>query len=169
MFCQLHLISKKGPNAKKCAKKMQKIIKYWKTFPCSFRSLGIWQNSYFWSSLPPCPSSICKTCFFFFFLSSHHDTNPLLHFYHFRKKYNYILANINSESSWVIFFLFFFVFIRWVKHFYIPAKFVTIWSTVLNTKKIFIYNLCFGLSKVYTNIQQDQKGKLDYRMSVLRI
>ena len=31
---------------------------------------------------------------FFFSLSSHHDTNPLLYVYHFRKKYNYILANI---------------------------------------------------------------------------
>ena len=38
-----------------------------------------------------------------FFLSSYHDMNPLLHLYHFRKKYNYILANINSESSRVIF------------------------------------------------------------------
>ena len=36
-----------------------------------------------------------------------------------------------------------------------------------NNKKIFIYNLCFGLSKLYTNIQQDQKEKLDYHMSVL--
>ena len=26
--------------------------------------------------------------------------------------------------------------------------------------EIFIYNLCFGLSKLYTNIQQDQKAKL---------
>ena len=34
-------------------------------------------------------------------------------------------------------------------------------------KKIFIYNLCFGLSKLYTNIQQDQKAKLDYHMSML--
>ena len=50
-------------------------------------------------------------CFFlsFFFLSSHHDTNPLLQLYHFRKKkYNYKLANINSESSRVIFSCFFF-------------------------------------------------------------
>ena len=44
--------------------------------------------------------------FFFFFLSSHYDTNPLLYLYHFRKKYNYILANINSESSRVIFSFF---------------------------------------------------------------
>ena len=36
-----------------------------------------------------------------------------------------------------------------------------------NKKKIFIYNLCFGLSKLYTNIQQDQKAKLDYHMSML--
>ena len=34
-------------------------------------------------------------------------------------------------------------------------------------KKIFIYNLYFGLSKLYTNIQQDQKAKLDYHMSML--
>ena len=38
---------------------------------------------------------------------------------------------------------------------------------MLNNKKILIYNLCFGLSKVYTNIQQDQKAKLDYHMSML--
>ena len=31
---------------------------------------------------------------------------------------------------------------------------------MLNNKKIFIYNLCFGLSKLYTYIQQDQKAKL---------
>ena len=35
------------------------------------------------------------------------------------------------------------------------------------SNKIFIYNLCFGLSKLYTNIQQDQKAKLDYHMSML--
>ena len=33
--------------------------------------------------------------------------------------------------------------------------------------KIFIYNLCFGLSKLYTNIQQDQKAKFDCHMSML--
>ena len=38
---------------------------------------------------------------------------------------------------------------------------------MLNNKKIFIYNLCFSLSKLYTNIQQDQKAKLDYHMSML--
>ena len=36
-----------------------------------------------------------------------------------------------------------------------------------NKNNIFIYNLCFGLSKLYTNIQQDQKAKLDYHMSTL--
>ena len=36
-----------------------------------------------------------------------------------------------------------------------------------NKKYIYIYNLCFGLSKLYTNIQQDQKAKLDYHMSML--
>ena len=83
----------------------------------------------------------------------------------FVKKYNYILANINHQGSYFLFF----VFIQWVKHFCTPANFVIICSTVLNNKKIhvFIYNLCFGLSKLYTNIQQDQKAKLDYHMSML--
>ena len=36
-----------------------------------------------------------------------------------------------------------------------------------NNNKIFIHNLCFGLSKLYTNIQQDQKAKLGYHMSML--
>ena len=30
-----------------------------------------------------------------------------------------------------------------------------------------MYNLCLGLSKLYTNIQQDQKTKLDYHMPML--
>ena len=30
-----------------------------------------------------------------------------------------------------------------------------------------MYNLCFGLSKLYTIIQQGQKVKLDYHMSML--
>ena len=34
-------------------------------------------------------------------------------------------------------------------------------------KTIFIYNLCFGLSKLYTNIQHDQKAKSDNHMSIL--
>ena len=37
---------------------------------------------------------------------------------------------------------------------------------MLNNKKN-IYNLCFGLSKLYTNIQQDLKAKLYYHMSML--
>ena len=35
-----------------------------------------------------------------------------------------------------------------------------------NKKKIFIYNLGFDLSKLYTNTQQDQKAKLDYLLSM---
>ena len=30
-----------------------------------------------------------------------------------------------------------------------------------------MYNLCFCLSKLYTNIQQDQKAKLGYHLSLL--
>ena len=35
-----------------------------------------------------------------------------------------------------------------------------------NNNKLYT-TLCFGLSKLYTNIQQDQKAKLDYHMSML--
>ena len=53
-----------------------------------------------------------------------------------------------------------------------PSKFCnhlkhSAYLAYLFKKKIFIYNLSFGLSKLYTNIQQDQKAKLDYHMSVL--
>ena len=61
--------------------------------------------------------------FLSFFLSSHHDTNPLLHLYHFRKKYNYILANINSGSSRVI-FSFFFCIHQVGQTFLYPSKFL---------------------------------------------
>ena len=54
-----------------------------------------------------------------FFLSSHHDRNPLLYLYHFRKKYNNILAYINRQSSRITFS--FFVFIQWAKHF-VPVQ-----------------------------------------------
>ena len=118
----------------------------------------------FLEQLTAMPQFNMQNVFFFFFLSSYHDTNPLLHLYHFRKKY--ILANINSESSRVIFFLFFCLH-PVGKTFLYPSKFCDHLSTVLNNKKIFIYNLRFGLSKLYTNIQQDQKAKLDYHMLML--
>ena len=130
MFWQLNLISKKGPNAKmrKNANNYQTL----KNFSHSFRSLGILQNSYFWSSEPPSPSSIfiylfvCFVLFcFFFFLSSHHDTNPLLHLYHFSKKniiIYWLMLTVNHQGSYLPFF----VFIQCVKHFCTPVNFVTI-------------------------------------------
>ena len=45
-----------------------------------------------------------------------------------------------------------------------PSKFCNYLK--LHNKKN-IYNLYFGLSKLYTSIQQDQKAKLDYHMSML--
>ena len=88
MFYQLNLISKKGPNAK-----MRKKYK--------IRISGAANRH------APVQYAKCVVVFFFF-LSSRHDTNPLLHLsFIFVKKYNYILANINSESSRVIFPLFF--------------------------------------------------------------
>ena len=75
----------------------------------------------------------CCCCF----LSSYHDMNPLLHLYHFRKKYNYTSANINSESSRVIFS--FFCLHPVGQTFCTLANFVTIWSTVLNNNKKYLY------------------------------
>ena len=128
MFCQLNLISKKGPNAKKCKKKKKKKKKNYQTLK-NFSSLVSLTRHFtkfiFLERLNRHPQFNIQNMFFFFFLSSHHDMNPLLHLYHFRKKYNYILANINSESSRVMFSSFF-VFIQWVKHFCTPANFVTI-------------------------------------------
>ena len=43
---------------------------------------------------------------FLFFVKQSSCTNPLLHLYHFRKNYSYILANINNETSRVIFSFF---------------------------------------------------------------
>ena len=131
MFCQLNLVSRKGPNVKmrKNAKTLSNIEKF---------SLARFAHSAFYkihfSGAANRHASVQYAKYVCFFLISHHETNPLLHLYHFRKKYNYILANINSESSRVI-FSFLFVFIQWVKHLCTSANFVTIWSTVLNNKK----------------------------------
>ena len=124
--------AKKGPNAKmrKSAKNYQQ---FKKIFLARFGHSAFYKIHISGAANRHAPVKYAK--YIVVFLSSHHDTNPLLHLYHFRKKYNYILANINSESSRVIFSFFFFVIIQWVKHFCTPANFVTIWSTVLKNKK----------------------------------
>ena len=60
----------------------------------------------FLEQLTAMPQFNMQNMLFFFFLSSHYDTNPLLHVYHLRKKYNYILAYINSQSSRVMYSIF---------------------------------------------------------------
>ena len=149
-------------------KKCKKMIKHWKFFLSRFAHSAFYKIHFSGAADHHAPVQYAKYVFFcfVFFLSSHHDTNPILHLYHFRKKniiIYWLILTMNHQGSYFPFF----VFIKWVKHFCTPANFVTIWSTVLNSKKIFIYNLCFGLSKLYTNIQQDQKAKLDYHMSML--
>ena len=107
MLCQLNLISKKGPKVKmrkKCKndqtlKKISTLVSLTRHFP----------KFIFLEQLTAIPQFNMQNMFFvvfFFFRSSHHETNPLLHLYHLRKKYNYILANINSESSKAIFSFF---------------------------------------------------------------
>ena len=126
MFCQLNLISKKAPMQKYA--KNAKIINV-KKFSSLVSLTRHFTKFIFLEQLTAMPKFNMPYMFFFFFflffLSSHHDTNPLFHLYHFLKKNNYILVNINSESSRVIFSYFVFVFIQWVKHFYNPAYFVT--------------------------------------------
>ena len=122
MFCQLNPISQKGPNAKirKKCKKLSNIIFF---FLARFAHSAFYKIRISGAAYRHAPVQYAKYVFFFFFfflfssffLSSHHDTNPLLHLNRFRKKYNYILANINRESSRVIFS--FFILIQWVKHF----------------------------------------------------
>ena len=89
------------------AQKMQKVIKTLKIFSSFFALSAIYKIHIFGAADRHAPVQYAKYIFFFFFfLSIHHDTNPLLHLYHFRKKYNYTLANIYSESSRVIFSFF---------------------------------------------------------------
>ena len=110
----------------KCAK-MKKLSNIENSFLARFAPSAFYKIHISGAYNRHAPVQYAKYVFFFFFLSSHHDTNPLLHLYHFRKKYNYILANINTDSSRVIFSFFpFFVFIQWVKHFCTPTNFVTI-------------------------------------------
>ena len=128
VFSQLNLICKKGPpckNAQKMQKKKKKKNQTLKTFSSLVSLTRHFTNFVFLEQLTAMPHFNMQNIYdFFFFLSSHYDTNLLLHSYHFRKKYNNVLANINSESSRVIFS--FFAFIQWVKHFCTPANCVTI-------------------------------------------
>ena len=130
MFCQLNLISIKGPNAnmRKYAQICKKLSNIENFFLARFAHSALYKIHISGAANRHAPFNMQNMFFFlfflFFFLSSHHDTNPLLHLYYFRNEYNYILANINSESSTVI--CSFFVFIQWVKHFCTPANFVTI-------------------------------------------
>ena len=121
MFCQLNLISKKGPNTIICKKisnieqysSLVSLIRHFTKFifleQLTAMSQFNMQNMLFIFVVV----LFFFFFFFFFFLSSHHDTIPLPRLYHFRKKYNHVLANINSEPSRVIFsfFLFYFFFL----------------------------------------------------------
>ena len=90
--CKLNLISKKGPNAK--MRKKYQTLKIFSSPPSLTR---LFTKFIFLEQLTTLPQLDMQNMLLFF-LSSHHDTNPLLHLYHFRKKYNYILDNINRES-----------------------------------------------------------------------
>ena len=118
----------KGPNAKMRQKIQKKLSNIEEFYLARFAHLAFYTIRISGAANRHAPVQHAKNvlfCFFLlFFLSCHYDTNPLLHLYYFRQKYNYLLANIKSESSRVIFT--FFVFIKWVKHFCTPATFVTI-------------------------------------------
>ena len=103
MCCQISLISKKGPNAK-----MPKELSNIDLFSSIVSLTRHFTKFTLLEQLTAMPQFNMQNMFFgVFFLSNHHDTNPLLHLYHFCKKYNYILANINNESSRVMFSFFF--------------------------------------------------------------
>ena len=85
-FCQLNLISRKGPNAKMC-KKCKKNYQTLKKISSLVSLTWYFTKFIFLEQLTAVPQFNMQNMFgfFFFFLSSHHDTNPLLHLYHFRK------------------------------------------------------------------------------------
>ena len=99
---------KKSPNAK-MRKKCKQLSNIEKFFLARFAHSAFYKIHISGAANRDAPVQYAKYVvflFLFFFQSSHHDTNPSLHLYHFRKKYNYLLANINSESSRVIFSFF---------------------------------------------------------------
>ena len=85
MFCQLNLISKKGPNAK-MRKNAKKKLSHIENFSSLVSLTRHFTKFIFLEQLTAMPQFNMQNMFSFFFLSSHHDTNPLLHLYHFRKK-----------------------------------------------------------------------------------
>ena len=87
----------KGPNAKMC-KKMQKKKKKISNIEIFFLARHF-TKFIFLEQLTAMHQVNMQNMFFFLFSKQYHDTNPSLHLYNFRKKYKYILANINSESS----------------------------------------------------------------------
>ena len=96
----------KSPPCKN-AQKMQKFNKHRKSFPRSFRSLGI-LHFFSGAAYRHAPVQYAKYVFIFFFLSGHHDTNPLLHLYHFRKKNIFIywlILTVNHQGSYFPSFL----------------------------------------------------------------
>ena len=76
----------KRPQCKN-AQKMQKIIKHLNFFLARFAHSAFYKIHISGAANRHAPVLYAK---YVFFLSSNHDTNPLLHLYHFRKKYNYI-------------------------------------------------------------------------------
>ena len=91
VFCQLNLISKKGPNAKMrkkiIIKKKKKNYQTLKKFSLLISLTQHFTKFIFLKQLTAMLQfNMQNIFFFFFFLSSHHDSNPLLHLYLFRKR-----------------------------------------------------------------------------------
>ena len=87
----------------KCAKKCKKLSNIEKFFLIRFAHAALYKIHIYEAAHRHAPVQYAK---YFFLFSKKHDMDPLLHLYHFRKKYDYILVNINSESSRVRFSLF---------------------------------------------------------------
>ena len=146
-------------------RKKYKKNKHWKFFPRSFHSLGIYKIHISGAANRHAPVQRAKYVVVFSTQSSWYE--PFTSFVSFSSKniiIYWLILTMNHQGSY---FPFVFVFIQWVKHFCTPPNCVTIWSTELNSNNKKYIQLMFGWSKLYTNIQQDQKAKLDYHMSML--
>ena len=110
MFCQLNLISKKGPQFENVPK-MQKIIKTLKKFFLArFAHSAFYKIRISGAANLHAPVQYSKYVvvflllfFFIFFLSSYHDKNLLLHLYHFCKKniiIYWLISTVNHQRSY---------------------------------------------------------------------
>ena len=145
--------SAKKVRMQKCAhkkKKIQKIIKHWNFFSSLVLLTRHFTKFIFLEQLTAMPQFNRQNMLLFFLFYSKQSSwyEPFTSFVSFSYKNIIIYWLISTVNHQGLYFPFF-VFIQWVKHFWTPANFVTIWSTVLNNKKKYIQLMFWFVKTVY--------------------